>query len=415
MSVMQLPAYTLGWKQMWPFTVPGIPQVMQRERFEKLNKYFHCNDTATNPARGTPGHDQLCHVRPVIDAINGLCISNYSPHKQQSIDEGMIAYKGRLSFKQYLPAKPTKFGIKVWERASPVNGYCHEFQVYTGKRDGKQPEEGLGARVVTDLTRKILNKGHHVYMDNFFTSPALFDNLFKEKIYCSGTVRTNRKGMPQAIKSAKLKNRGDSIIMQRGNLSAVSWKDKKNVTYLSTNCDSTESTTVMRRQKDGSVKEMPCPSVVPSYNQYMFGVDRADQIRTQYSTCRKALKWWKYLFWFGFDMALVNAYICMKESANHKCFTKNGKEFSRTQLSFRMNLCQQFIGDYRGSRKRKLVSTVDNCGNAHWPMKAAKKGRCKMCHTEKRRHEVLLCCRQCEVHLCIDHNCFERWHAQKLN
>jgi hypothetical protein len=28
---------------------------------------------------------------------------------------------------QYLPAKPTKFGIKKWEWASPYNGYCHEF------------------------------------------------------------------------------------------------------------------------------------------------------------------------------------------------------------------------------------------------------------------------------------------------
>jgi hypothetical protein len=46
-------------------------------------------------------------------------LDNYNPNKEQSIDEGMIAFKGRLSFKQYLPAKPTKFGIKVWERASP--------------------------------------------------------------------------------------------------------------------------------------------------------------------------------------------------------------------------------------------------------------------------------------------------------
>jgi hypothetical protein len=36
MSVIQLPSYTLGWKQMWPYTISGIPQVMQRERFCKL-------------------------------------------------------------------------------------------------------------------------------------------------------------------------------------------------------------------------------------------------------------------------------------------------------------------------------------------------------------------------------------------
>jgi hypothetical protein len=43
-----------------------------------------------------------------------------------------------------------------------------------------------------------------------------------------------------------------------------------------------------------------------------------------------------------------------------------------------MALGQQLIGTYRGSRKRKLVSVVDNCGNAHWPTKFEKKGRCKL-------------------------------------
>lgn len=95
----------------------------------------------------------------------------YHPHKEQSIDEGMIAFKGRLSFKQYFPAKPTKFGIKVWERASPQNGYEHEFQVYTGRVADRRPEEGLGARVVKDLSRKLIGKSHVIYMDNFFSSP----------------------------------------------------------------------------------------------------------------------------------------------------------------------------------------------------------------------------------------------------
>jgi hypothetical protein len=414
MSVIQLPSYTLCWKQMWPYTISGIPQVMQRERFERLCKYFHCNDTSNNPPRRTPGHDKLCHVRPVLDAVSKTCLDNYKPPKEQTIDEGMIAFKGRLSFKQYLPAKPTKFGIKVWKRASPYNGYCHEFQVYTGKKEGQGREDNLGSRVVKDLTRKITDKGHHVYMDNFFSNPTLFEELAKETIYCCGTARGNRKGMPETLKNAKLKNRGELITMQKGNLCAWVWKDKKNVFYLSTNCDPTTANTVRRRQKDGTLKDVPCPSVATAYNKFMFGVDRADQIRMQYSTCRKALKWWKYLFWFCFDLALVNSYICMKESPNHKLLSKSGKEKVRTQLSFRMALGQQLIGTYRGSRKRKLVSVVDNCGNAHWPTKFEKKGRCKLCYQNKRRREVKLGCKQCDIYLCVDDDCFAKYHSQLL-
>jgi hypothetical protein len=45
----------------------------------------------------------------------------------------MIAFRGRLGFRQYLPTKPTKYGIKVKIRADSENGYYNEFEIYTGK------------------------------------------------------------------------------------------------------------------------------------------------------------------------------------------------------------------------------------------------------------------------------------------
>ena len=86
---------------------------------------------------------------------------NHIPHKEQAIDEAMIGFKGRLGFKQYFPAKPTKFGIKVRERAKSCNGYVGEFQVYTGRECGR-PEQGLVARVVTYLTRILEGNNHEI-------------------------------------------------------------------------------------------------------------------------------------------------------------------------------------------------------------------------------------------------------------
>jgi hypothetical protein len=50
---------------------------------------------------------------------------------------------------------------------------------------------------VTELTRKVEGQGHKLYMDNFFFSPNLFEDLTKKKIKCCGTLGPNRKGMPQ--------------------------------------------------------------------------------------------------------------------------------------------------------------------------------------------------------------------------
>ena len=373
-SIVGIPSYTLAWKSTWPFEIPAVPSIMTRTRFERISKYFHMNDTSQNPPRRQPGHDKLCHIRPILNELSRTCLDNYNPNKEQSIDEGMIAFKGRLSFKQYLPAKPTKFGIKVWERASPQNGYCHEFQIYTGKVEGVRTEEGLGSRVIKDLSRHLVGKNHVIYMDNFFSNPALFESLLAEGIYCSGTVRINRRGMPEAIKGVKLKEKGDTFTVQKGNLVATAWKDKKVVTYSSTNCDPTESRVVQRRKKDGTLQNVSAPIVSDLYNKFMFGVDLADQKRMQYSTCRKSKKWYKYLFWFCFDLAVTNALICMQESQNHQKRSKNNKVIKMTQLEFRTGLAQQLIGQFRGTRKRKAPATVGNCGLAHWPTQFDKPG-----------------------------------------
>jgi hypothetical protein len=102
----------------------------------------------------------------------------------------------------------------------------------------------------------------------------------------------NRRGMPEAIKGVKLKERGDTLTVQKGNLVATAWKDKKVVTYLSTNCDPTESRVVQRRKKDGTLQNVSAPIVSDLYK-FMFGIDLADQKRMQYSTCRKSKKWYK--------------------------------------------------------------------------------------------------------------------------
>lgn len=73
------------------------------------------------------------------------------------------------------------------------------------------------------------------------------------------------------MKGIKLKNHGDSLLMQKKELCAAAWKNKKVVFYLSTNCNPSQTINVQRKQKDGTIKDVPSPIIGQMYNKYMFG------------------------------------------------------------------------------------------------------------------------------------------------
>ena len=362
MSILQLPAMDMYWSTDYMFGNLFIPNVMLRDRFDKICQYFHANDSTENPRRGQPDHDKLHHIRPIMDIVNKRCQWMYHPHQNTSVDEAMIAFRGRLGFRQYLPAKPTKYGIKVWMREDSENGFCNKFEIYTGKKDDVNHEIGLCTRVVLNLTEKIARKHHIVNIDNYFTSVDLLSRLKDRQTYARGTARSNRKNFPSKTLTPKcVKNQGDLKVVQSDYMAAYAWKDKKTIFFLSSADDPTQrGTEVQRRQKDGTQKAVPSPIVVSKYNVKMNGVDKNDQLRTVFPTFRMCKRWWIYIFYFLLDLAIANAFILMRESPNHKLKTKTGKDKERTLLNFRMNLVKQLIGNFRIGRKRKKCVQ-------HWP------------------------------------------------
>ena len=141
MSVIDLPDIQMYWSE--DCLVSGLPiaNVMNHSRFEKISQYFHVVDR-TGCNHNDPNWDKLHFVRKILDCVNGKLLENYTPHEESSVDEAIIAFRGTLAFRQYMPAKPTKYGINVWMRADSHNGYANEFEVYVarpaGSRFGKE-------------------------------------------------------------------------------------------------------------------------------------------------------------------------------------------------------------------------------------------------------------------------------------
>ncbi|KAK9528088.1 hypothetical protein VZT92_014582 [Zoarces viviparus] len=155
---------------------------MSRDRFRSITSNLHMSDpeedSVNDQKRGTD-YDPLQKVRSLLEIIRNCCKSVYHPKQHISVDE-RVATKARLSMKQYMKAKPTKCGLKLFVLAD-VNGYTVDYKLYTGKNHGASGK-GLSFDVVVELVNKdYLGSGYIVYCDNFYTSlPLLFHHLSQQ-------------------------------------------------------------------------------------------------------------------------------------------------------------------------------------------------------------------------------------------
>ena len=200
MGLVQMPEVEDYWKTDPHFYYAPIATRISRTRFKEITRYLHFTDNTSLVPRGQRGHDKLGKVRPVITAVSSALLSSYNMGKECVVDEAMIAFQGRWCLKQYLPKKPIKRGIKAWCLADSSNGYIQKFEVYTGRNDTGEQENGLGTRVVISLTQHLQGKHHHVFCDNFFTSAHLLEQLVANGINANGTIRQNSKGFPEELK-----------------------------------------------------------------------------------------------------------------------------------------------------------------------------------------------------------------------
>ncbi len=91
------------------------------------------------------------------------------------------------------------------------------------------------------VTESLRGKGHHLYMDNFYTSPALFRSLKRVGICSCGTLRCNRRGVPPVIKKKRKMKKGEMISVRKRSLLFVKWKDKREVSLLTNIHDASQN------------------------------------------------------------------------------------------------------------------------------------------------------------------------------
>lgn len=160
MRINSLPSLDDYWRRDPLLHYAPVTDRITLDRFRELSRYLYFADNSTLLPQGTPEHDRLGKVRPVVNFLSRKFSEIYHPHKEVSVDDTMIKFQGQSSLK---PLKPVKRGIKVWVFGDGHNGYFSRFEVYSGKEGSV--EMGLGTCVVKMLTSGLA--GHIVFFDNF--------------------------------------------------------------------------------------------------------------------------------------------------------------------------------------------------------------------------------------------------------
>jgi hypothetical protein len=343
MGVMKLPAKTDYWRRSkWLFKT-SFNDVMPRDEYTQTWRYLHTQDNTEEP----PAPDRLWKLRWFIDHLYGKFERNYVPPTgHYTVDESMVKFKGRLGFKQYMPAKPTKWGIKIWALCESTTGYCSHFQVYTGKEQGA-PEQNLSHRVVDDLLGNYSweRPGLSIYMDNYYTGVPLIRELTQAGVNAVGTVRTNRRELPRRLLPKNLALRKHEFkVAQMNEMTFSVWQDTKPVCVLS-NCHSPTEVGRVNRRVVRQQEEVQAPGSLADYQAHMKGVDLLDQMVSYYCMNHRSKKWWRRLFFYLLSVSIYNSYVVAR-ACHPDVARRNWPHFQ----DYVEDLAMQLIGTYRSGR-----------------------------------------------------------------
>lgn len=327
MGLKRLPKLCSYWSKN-PLYENKVKCLMSRNRFELLlaNLHFSDNEKRNKELR-------LYKLEPLLEKL----VSNFQrvivPGEELCIDETIVPFRGRLSFRQYIKNKRHKFGVKVYKLCLD-GGYTYDLQIYCG--NDKTENMSVPDSVVFRLANSLLDVGRTIYTDNFYTSVTLAHSLLNKNTNLVGTLRQNRKLNPKEVTGAKLK-KGEIIGMESNTGVVVTkWKDKREVLMLSTK-HTTEMVDV--HQRGGIVQK---PVSVVDYNKSKGFIDISDQMKSYSTALRKSVKWYrKIAIELLLGSAIVNAYVVHQKVTNSKMSITSFKEelvcllldFSRPTLS----------------------------------------------------------------------------------
>ncbi|VEN52714.1 unnamed protein product [Callosobruchus maculatus] len=196
----------LNTEELWSRDGTGIDLfwlTMSLQRFRFLMRVIRTDNKNTREERCKK--DKLAPIRDIFDSFVQNCQKSYTICEYATVDEKLEAFRGRCSFRQYIPSKPNKYGIKIFALVDSKMYYTCNLEVYVGQQpEGEFRQSNDPKSVVLRLIMPITKTGRNITVDNWFTSYELINELLKKhNLTLVGTMRKNKRQLPVEFVNTK--------------------------------------------------------------------------------------------------------------------------------------------------------------------------------------------------------------------
>ncbi|UYV68941.1 hypothetical protein LAZ67_6001730 [Cordylochernes scorpioides] len=289
---------------------------MSENRFRFLLRVIRFDDKATRNER--PHQDKLAAVRLILDTFVKNCQKHYSPSEYITVDEKLDAFRGKCNFRQYIPSKHNKYGIKLFALVDSKMFYTCNLEIYSGKNpEGPCNVSNSPSDVVERLCEPIKGTGRNVTMDNWFTSYSLALKLLQQfRLTIVGTLKRNKKEIPSEFVISRGRNVHTSVFGFQSEMTLLSYKPKENKVILESSIfaswcrvESIISTLHHDANIDDSTGELKKPEMIMFYNMTKGGVDMMDEMTATYNCARNSRRWPMVIFYSLLNIGAINSQI----------------------------------------------------------------------------------------------------------
>ena len=201
---------------------------MPKCRFIALTRFMRFDNKKTETARRAA--DKLAPIRNLFSEINTLLLRYYTPSEYLIVGEQLVPFRGRCPFRQCIPSKPDKYGMKIFWICDAKSFYPLKAKPYLGK-EGNVPQQNLGRKVVLELI-SLFTHSRNITMENYFTDMVSATTLLQNGLTLVGTVRKNKTFIPPFCLPSRSREEKVSIFAFPEKSTLASYVPKKNKAVL---------------------------------------------------------------------------------------------------------------------------------------------------------------------------------------